>query len=389
MGSEGFLPKDKTFSTRAITTRFDPFQWDSWCVVTPIVLSTTFKQAAPAQPKKHIYGRSGNPTREVLEEVLAAIEKAKHGLCFSTGLSAVNSVCHLLKAGDHLLAMGDVYGGVYRMFDQILPTHGLDVEFIDLSDPNILYNKVKNNTKMVWIETPTNPLIKYVDIEAVSQIAHKYDLLVVVDSTFLSPYFMKPLTLGADIVIHSLTKYINGHSDVIMGAALTDDDKLYERLKFLQNSNGVVPSPFDCYLVLRSIKSLKYRMEQHMKSSYSIAKFLESHPKVESVIHPGLQSHPERKLAQKQSSGWGGMLSFYLKGGLKESTAFISKLKIFTLAESLGGYESLIEIPSVMTHASVPAEEKKKLRLTDNLIRVSVGLEEEEDLIADLKQALS
>lgn len=319
--------------------------------------------------------------------MLAAVEFGKYGLCFSSGLGAGCILTQLLKAGDNIIASADVYGGVYRMFNQVLREHDIDVTFADLVDPEKLKDLIKPTTKIVWVETPSNPLMKIYDVERLAQIAHEHEgVILIVDNTFLSPYFMKPLQFGADVVMHSLTKYVNGHSDVIMGAIVTDNEVIYEKLKFFQNALGVIPSPFDCYLVNRSIKTLSIRMQQHMKNSIVVAEFLEKHPLVLRVVHPGLKSHPQHDIAKRQTSGWSGMLSFYIKGDLKESVLLINSLEIFTLAESLGGFESLIEIPSIMTHASVPLEEKKILGLTDNLIRISVGLESVEDLIEDFRK---
>ncbi|XP_058442650.1 cystathionine gamma-lyase isoform X2 [Malaya genurostris] len=358
-------------------------------VVPPISMSTTFKQFGPAQHAGFEYGRSGNPTRNVLETCIAALDNGKYGLTFSSGLGVTTAIITMLKAGDNIVAGDDLYGGTNRLLRNVAMNMNISIDFVDATDLAKVENALKPNTKLVWIETPTNPLLKVIDIEAVCAIVHKVPgITVVVDNTFLSSYLQRPLDLGADIVMYSLTKYMNGHSDVIMGAAVMNDEALYEKLKFLQNATGIVPSPFDCYLVNRSLKTLALRMERHKSNSLAVAKFLEKHPKIERVLHPGLPSHPQHELAKRQTFGHSGIMSFYIKGGLKESTLFLKSLEVFTLAESLGGYESLAELPSVMTHASVPEEQRAVLGITDGLIRISVGLEDVDDLIMDLKQSL-
>lgn len=386
----GFLKNDPKFSTRAIHGGYKPDISNNMAVVPPISMATTFKQESPANFKTFEYGRSGNPTRNTLERGLASVEDAKYGLAFASGLAATTSITNLLSAGDHVLSMDDLYGGTNRYFRQIATRMGIEIDFIDATDVNKVKAAIKPNTKMIWIETPTNPTLKIVDIAAVTAVAKQHkDIFTVVDNTFLSSYFQRPLNLGADLVLHSLTKYMNGHTDVIMGAVCTNREDLHDRLRFLQNSLGTVPSPFDCYLVNRSLKTLALRMQQHMKNGLAVAKFLEKHPCVEKVLHPGLPSHPQHELAKRQSYGHSGMLSFYIKGNnLATSKKFFQHLKVFTLAESLGGYESLCELPSVMTHASVPEEARKKLAISDGLIRISCGLESSEDLIDDLDQAL-
>lgn len=389
VGDDGFRAQPKGFATKAIHVAQDPEQWNSMAVVPPISMSTTFKQHGPAQHAGFEYGRSGNPTRDVLERCLASLDNGKYGLTFSSGLGVTTTIITMLKAGDHVVAGDDLYGGTNRLLRQVAMKMGIDVEFVDTTDLKKVEAAVKPNTKLFWLETPTNPLLKVSDIEAVCKIAHKFPgVVVVVDNTFLSAYLQRPLDLGADVVMYSLTKYMNGHSDVIMGAAIMNDEALYERLKFLQNAAGIVPSPFDCYLVNRSLKTLSLRMERHKSNALAVAKYLEAHPKVERVLHPGLPSHPQHELAKKQTYGHSGIMSFYIKGGLDESSAFLKALQVFTLAESLGGYESLAELPSVMTHASVPTEQRAALGITDGLVRISVGLEDVEDLIVDLKQAL-
>lgn len=386
---DGFRAQPKGFATKAIHVGQDADQWKSRAVVPPISMSTTFKQFGPAQHAGFEYGRSGNPTRDVLERCLASLDNGKYGLTFSSGLGVTTTVITMLSAGDHIVAGDDLYGGTNRLLRNVAMKMNIEVDFVDCTDLAKVEAAVKPNTKLFWIETPTNPLLKVIDIEAVSEVAHKFPgVVVVVDNTFLSAYLQRPLDLGADVVMYSLTKYMNGHSDVIMGAAIMNDEALYTKLKFLQNAAGIVPSPFDCYLVNRSLKTLALRMERHKSNSLAIAKYLEKHPKVERVLHPGLPSHPQHELAKKQTFGHSGIMSFYIKGGMKESTIFLQSLEVFTLAESLGGYESLAEVPSVMTHASVPAEQRAVLGITDNLIRLSVGLEDADDLIVDLKQAL-
>lgn len=386
---DGFRAQPKGFATKAIHVGQDAEQWTSRAVVPPISMSTTFKQFGPAQHAGFEYGRSGNPTRDVLEKCLASLDNGKYGLTFSSGLGATTTVITMLSAGDHIVAGDDLYGGTNRLLRNVAMKMNITVDFVDCTDLAKVEAAVKPNTKLFWIETPTNPLLKVIDIEAVCRVAHKFpEVVVVVDNTFLSAYLQRPLDLGADIVMYSLTKYMNGHSDVIMGAAIMRDEALYEKLKFLQNAAGIVPSPFDCYLVNRSLKTLALRMERHKSNSLAVAKFLEKHPKVERVLHPGLPSHPQHELAKKQTYGHSGIMSFYIKGGIEESTVLLKALEVFTLAESLGGYESLAEVPSVMTHASVPAEQRAALGITDNLVRISVGLEDADDLIMDLKQAL-
>ncbi|KAK3584814.1 hypothetical protein CHS0354_006231 [Potamilus streckersoni] len=378
------------FATDAIHVGQEPEQWKSMAVVPPISMASTFKQHGPAEHAGFEYSRSGNPTRKCLETCIAALEDGKHGLVFSSGLAAMQTITFLLQHGDHIVSMNDVYGGSNRFFRHCATRMGIETTLVDCRDLALIKNALKPNTKMIWIETPTNPTMMLVDIEEVAKLIHKEapQAFVVVDNTFMSPYFQRPLNLGADMVVHSLTKYMNGHSDVVMGAVVVNDDKYAERLRFFQNACGPVPSPFDCFLVNRGLKTLHLRMKEHMKNGLAVAKFLEENPRVEKVIHPGLKSHPQHELAMKQMKGFSGMVTFYLKGGLKESREFLKNLKVFTLAESLGGYESLVELPSLMTHASVPPNEREQLQISDSLVRLSVGIEDEEDLIEDLDQAL-
>jgi len=376
------------FATKALHEGQEPEKWNSMAVVPPISLSTTFKQDAPADFKMYEYGRSGNPTRDTLEKCIASLDGAEHACVFASGLATSTTITHLLNAGDHIISMDDVYGGTNRYFRKVASRMNIETTFVDATNPSNIEAAIKPNTKMVWVETPTNPTLKVVDIAAVAAITKKHpNIFLVVDNTFLSSYFQRPLELGADIVMYSLTKYMNGHTDVIMGAAVTNSPDLHERLRFLQNAIGPVPSPFDCYLVNRSLKTLKVRMEEHQKNALIVGKWLEQHPGIESVRHPGLPSHPQHELVKRQCYGHSGMMSFYLKGGLNESKKFLSALKLITLAESLGGYESLAELPYLMTHASIEEKERVALGVTDNLVRLSVGLENAEDLIADLDQA--
>jgi len=385
-----YRENDKHFATKALHAGQEPEQWNSMAVVPPISLSTTFKQQGPADFKKYEYGRSGNPTRDVLEACLASLDNAKHAITFSSGLAATATITHLLSAGDHIVSMDDLYGGTNRYFRKVASKMNIETSFVDATDPQKVANAIKPNTKMVWIETPTNPTLKIVDIRAVSDIVKKYPgIFLVVDNTFESAYFQRPLEHGADFSYYSLTKYMNGHTDVIMGAVCTNSDDLMQRLRFLQNAEGPVPSPFDCFLVNRSLKTLRVRMEEHQRNSLVVGRYLEKHSAVETVRHPGLPSHPQHDLVQRQCYGHSGMVSFYLKGKLPESRKFLSALKLITLAESLGGYESLAELPYLMTHASIEEKERVALGVTENLIRISVGLENVEDIIADLEQALA
>ncbi|MCC7433251.1 MAG: cystathionine gamma-synthase [Methanoregulaceae archaeon] len=375
------------FATRAVHAGIEP-EATSGAVMTPIFQTSTYAQASPGEHKGYEYSRTDNPTRTVLQAQLADLESANHALVFASGLSSIDAVLNTLSAGDHIVAGDDLYGGTYRLFTKVAERRGLQFSFVRAQDPQAVEAAMTDRTKLVWLETPTNPLLNLVDIAAVSKIAHAKGALVGVDNTFRSPYFQRPLELGADIVMHSMTKYLNGHSDVVMGALMLRDQGLYERLKFLQNSIGAVPGPFDCWLVLRGLKTLALRMRQHAVGAQAVAEWLEQHPKVERVLYPGLASHPQHELAKRQADGFGGMITFFIKGGLEESRRFLSTVKLHTLAESLGGVESLIEHPAIMTHASVPPEVRAQIGLTDNLIRVSVGIEAVEDLIADLDQAL-
>ena len=379
---------EQRFETRAIHAGCEPDS-GTGAIMTPIFQTSTYVQESPGKHKGYDYSRTHNPTRTALERNIASLEEGEYGLAFSSGMSAISAVTQLLAAGDHVICCDDVYGGTFRLFDKVLKKYNLEFDSVDLTVPQTLERHRKNNTRLVWLESPSNPLLKLVDIEAIARIAKKHTILVVVDNTFATPFFQKPLKLGADIVMHSTTKYLNGHSDVIGGSLVMKDKELYDKLQFLQNAVGAVPGPFDCFLVLRGIKTLAIRMERHAENAIKIAQFLENHPKVRKVIYPGLSSHPQHELAKKQMTGFGGIVTFFIKGGLEAARRFLERVKIFSLAESLGGVESLIEHPAIMTHASLPKEVREKIGISDELIRVSVGIEHVDDLIGDLKQALT
>lgn len=358
----------------------------SGAVMTPIVLASTFVQDGPGNHKGYDYSRAGNPTRDALEGCLAALEGAKHGVAFGSGCAATSTVLLTLKTGDHVLVGDDVYGGTFRIFDKVLKQWGLEATFLDMSDPAKVREAIRPNTRLVWLETPSNPMLKIFDIAAIAQIAKAAGIPLAVDNTFATPMLQRPLDLGATLVVHSTTKYLNGHSDVVGGAVLTSDDALAEKLRFLQKSVGGVPSPFDCYMVLRGLKTLGVRMRQHVQGARTLAEHLAKHPQVERVFYPGLASHPGHAIAERQMKGPGGMISFELKGGLSAASAFLSALRIFACAESLGGVESLAEHPAIMTHASVPADARRALGIGDGLLRLSVGVEAIEDLRDDLER---
>jgi len=360
----------------------------SGAVMQPIVLASTFAQDGPGKHKGYEYARTGNPTRNTLERALAALEGASHGVCFGSGCAAMTTLLHTLRPGDHIVSSDDVYGGSFRILDKVMRPMGIETTQVDMTDPGAVEAAITDATKLLWVETPTNPMLKLVDIEAVAKIGKARGATVVVDNTFATPMLQRPLKLGADAVLHSTTKYLNGHSDVVGGVVVTSDDALAERLRFLQNSIGAVPSPFDCYLVLRGLKTLPVRMERHNRSAAELAAWLEGRPEVERVIFPGLDSHPQKALAERQMKGFGGMISFVVKGGLPAASALLATVKVFCCAESLGGVESLIEHPAIMTHGSVPAEARAELGIDDGLIRISVGLEAYDDLKADLVAAL-
>ena len=382
--------KDFSFDTRAIHVGegAEFLEGSKNEVVAPIYLSSTYARKEVKNPGFFQYSRSQNPTRFSLEQRYASLEETTYGLGFASGLAAEAAILFaLLKPGDHVIGFDDLYGGTKRLFHQWEEKYGITVTLVDASLPKNVEDAILPQTKLVWLESPSNPLLKVCDIKAIADIAHRHQLLVIVDNTFLSPYFQKPAALGADVVVHSITKYIAGHSDVIGGAIMLNDKDLYEKIKFCQNSLGVVPSPFDCYLVLRGLKTLSLRMEKHQSNALAIATYLENHPKVARVYYPGLKSHPQYEIGLRQASGFGGMISFEIAGGEKEAVLFLESLNLFTLAESLGGVESLIEHPALMTHSSITAKERELAGIKDSLIRVSIGVEDKKDLIADLEQA--
>lgn len=377
------------FGTRAIHAGQEPDP-TTGAVMTPIYQTSTYWQESPGKHKGYAYARGKNPTRTALEKCLASLEGAKHGLCFSSGMGATDAVIKLLRPGDEVITGNDLYGGTYRMFTKVFAQYGIRFHFIDLTDANNIRTHINDNTKLLWIETPTNPTMQIVDIAACSAIAKEHGITLAVDNTFASPYLQNPLALGADIVMHSVTKYLGGHSDVVMGALLTSDDKLYEQLAFIHNSCGATPGPQDSFLVLRGLKTLHLRMRAHCENGKRIAEFLQSHPAIEKVYWPGFANHPNHDIAKKQMRDFGGMISIVLKqADLEKTFKIASSFRVFTLAESLGGVESLINHPATMTHASIPKEEREKAGVVDNLLRLSVGVEDIDDLLADLKQALA
>lgn len=376
------------FATRAIHAGQQPDP-ATGAVVVPIYQTSTYAQDALGKHRGYEYSRTGNPTRAALETCIAALEGGAHGLAFASGMAAEAAIMQLLKPGDHTVAVDDLYGGSYRLFRRVLEPMGLSFSFVDGTDLNVVEKSLTDRTRMVWVESPTNPLLKLVDIEAVSKLAHARQALLVVDNTFMSPYFQRPLSLGADIVVHSATKYLGGHSDVIGGTLVVNRDDLFERLSFVQNAVGGVPGPMDAWLVLRGIKTLAVRMREHESNARLVAAFLGEHPKVARVFYPGLPNHPQRDIARRQMSGFGGMISFEVKGGLEPARRVVERTRLFTLAESLGGVESLIELPAAMTHASIPAETRRAHGVADGLVRVSVGIEDAADLISDLDRALA
>jgi cystathionine beta-lyase/cystathionine gamma-synthase len=361
----------------------------SGAVMTPIVLATTFAQEGPGVHKGYDYSRAGNPTRTALEQCVAALEGAKHGIAFGSGCAATTALLLTLKAGDHVLVGDDVYGGTFRIFDKVLKQFGLEATFLDMGDPSRVRAAIRPSTRLIWMETPSNPMLKLFDIAAIAELAHAHGIPLAVDNTFATPILQRPLELGATAVVHSTTKYLNGHSDVVGGAILTNDDTLGERLHFLQKAVGGVPSPFDCYLVLRGLKTLAVRMKRHVESARTIAAYLASHPQVARVRYPGLPSHERHALAERQMNGPGGMISFEVRGSLAQAAAFLKGLRVFACAESLGGVESLAEHPAIMTHASLPADARRALGIGDALLRLSIGLEDPRDLLADLERGFA
>ncbi len=372
------------FETRAIHAGQDPDP-TTGAVIVPIYQTSTYAQDALGHHKGYEYSRTGNPTRTALETCIASLEDAKYGLAFASGMAAETTIMYLFAPGDHIIVSNDVYGGTYRLFERVLALYGLQFSYIDMTDPATVEEHIKPETRAIWVETPSNPLMKLIDITAVASIAHSHKLRVIVDNTFASPYGQQPLTMGADIVVHSSTKYLGGHSDAVGGLVVLSDDADYERLKYLQNAIGAVPGPMDCFLVLRGIKTLGVRMRAHESNALKIARFLEQHPAVERVRYPGLASHPQHDLAGRQMRCFGGMISFDVRGGMEQAQQIVERTHLFTLAESLGGVESLIEHPGVMTHASVA---NSPLAVPDNLIRLSVGIEDSQDLIRDLAAAM-
>ena len=377
------------FSTKAIHSGQAP-EPATGAIITPIYATSTFVQPSPGVNKGFEYSRSGNPTRKALETCVADLEEGASGFAFASGLAASATVLELLEAGSHVIAMDDMYGGSYRLFERVRKiSSGIQATYVDMTDLKSFRNAFRDNTRLVWVESPTNPLLKIIDLEAVASIARKHGAISVCDNTFATPYLQKPLKLGFDIVVHSATKYLNGHSDVVAGVAVArEKGALAERLAFLHNAIGSVLSPFDSFLVSRGLKTLSIRMEAHSRNALTIAQYLEKHPRIEKVLYPGLPSHPDFLLASRQMALPGGMITFFLKGGIEESRKFLERCRLFSLAESLGGVESLIEHPAIMTHASIPRETRERIGITDNLIRISAGIEDLPDLIDDLSSAL-
>lgn len=382
-------PTKMDFATQCIHAGQHPDP-STGAVSVPIYANSTFVQSAPGEHQGYVYGRGHNPTRHAFERCLAALEGAGHGFAFGSGLAAMDAVLDLLPSGSHMVACDDLYGGSYRLFERVRRgTTALDVTYVDMTDVAAVKAAIKPNTRMVWIETPTNPLLKIIDIAAVSDVARSAGALSVVDNTFATPWTQKPISLGADISLHSITKYIGGHSDLIGGAAITNNAEIADKLKFIQNATGGILGPFESFLALRGLKTLDVRMARHAQSAHEIAQWLEKHPAVEKVYYPGLASHPDHAIAKKQMRGFGGMVTAVLRSDIAGAKKMLSACRIFTLAESLGGVESLIEHPAIMTHASIPADQRQKLGIADGLIRLSVGLESLDDLKADLEQAFA
>lgn len=376
------------FGTKAIHAGQEPDP-TTGAIMTPIYQTSTYVQASPGNHKGYGYARGKNPTRSALENCLAALENAKYGLCFSSGMGAIDAVIKMLKPGEEVITGDDLYGGSYRIFTKIFANYGIKFHFVDLSDSKNVLDKINGNTKLIWLETPTNPTMQIVDIEMYAKIAKENKIILGVDNTFASPYLQNPLDLGADIVMHSVTKYLGGHSDVIMGALMLNDEEIYSKLAFIHNSCGATPGPMDSFLVLRGIKTLHLRMRAHCENGRIIAEYLKKHPKIEKVYWPGFVDHPNHEVAKKQMRDFGGMISINLKNcSLEDTFKIASKFKVFSLAESLGGVESLVNHPVTMTHASIPKEERDRVGVVDSLLRLSVGVEDVEDLLEDLKQAL-
>jgi len=376
------------FATKTIHAGQKPDK-STGAIMTPIYQTSTYIQESPGKHNGYEYSRTGNPTRSALERNIAGLENGKYGLCFGSGLAAIDAIIKLLNPGDEVISTNDLYGGSYRIFTKIFAKYNIKFHFVDMSDLNNISKLISSKTKMLWTETPTNPMLNIVDISALSKVAKKHDLIFVVDNTFATPYLQRPIEHGADIVMHSLTKYMGGHSDVVMGAIVCNDDDIAEKLYFIQNSCGAVPGPMDSFLVLRGIKTLHVRMQRHCDNAKEIAEFLNKHPKIQTVYYPGLTTHKNHEVAKLQMKDFGGMMSFSLKGdSLDDAIKIVSNTHFFTLAESLGGVESLCGHPATMTHAAIPKEERLKSGVTDSLIRLSVGIEDVDDLIYDLKSSL-
>lgn len=377
------------FGTKAIHAGVHPDE-STGAIMTPIYQTSTYVQEGVGNHKGYEYSRTLNPTRHALEKNIAAIENGKFGACFGSGLAAIDCVIKMLNPGDEVISTNDLYGGTFRLFKTIFEKYGIVFHFVGMTDPKNVEAKVNDNTKMIWVETPTNPMMNIVDIAEMARIAKNAGAMLSVDNTFATPYLQNPLDLGADIVMHSVTKYLGGHSDVVMGALVTSDEKIAKEMYRIQNSSGAVTAPMDSFLVLRGIKTLHLRVQRHCENGEKIAKFLADHPRVEKVYWPGFETHPNHEVAKKQMRGFGGMISFTLKGNkLEDALELVKKVKLFSLAESLGGVESLIGHPATMTHASIPKEEREKTGVVDSLIRLSVGVEDAEDLIEDIRQALA
>jgi cystathionine gamma-lyase/cystathionine beta-lyase len=377
------------FGTKAIHAGQEPDP-TTGAIMTPIYQTSTYVQASPGNHKGYAYARGKNPTRTALEKNIAALEDAKHCLCFSSGMGAIDAVAKLFRPGDEIITGDDLYGGSYRMFTKVFEPFGIKFHFINMREASNVEKYVNANTKLVWLETPTNPTMQIIDIAAVAEITKKHNLMLAVDNTFASPYLQNPLALGADIVMHSVTKYLGGHSDVVMGSLCLNDDAIYERLAFIHNSCGATPGPMDSFLVMRGLKTLHIRMERHCSNGKKVAEFLRHHPKVDKIYWPGFEDHPNHEIAKKQMRDFGDMISITFKGNSKEEAFRVaSSLKVFSLAESLGGVESLINHPATMTHASIPAAERERVGVVDSMLRLSVGIEDIEDLIEDLRQALN
>ena len=375
------------FNTKVVRAGISPDP-STGAIVPPIYQSATYVLEEVGKDKGYDYTRASNPTREILENNLAALDGGKFGICFSSGMAAVDSVMKILKSGDHVISSDDVYGGVSRLYNNLIVNYNISFTYVNSSNPQEVEDAIQDNTKLIWIETPTNPLLKVTDLDAVGKIAKKHDILYGVDSTFSTPALLRPIEYGADITMHSTTKYLSGHNQIIGGVLITNDDELNEKFKFIQKSVGAVPSPFDCWLTLSGIKTLSIRMQRHCENAQAIAQFLEDHPKVEKVTYPGLPSHPQYKIANEQMDGYSGMISMELQGGIPAGISLMNNLKLCSLAESLGAVETMITHPATMTHADVPKDERLARGLTDGLVRLSVGIEDKQDIINDLSQAL-